>query len=691
LLKAIHFFMRKILILLLGFFSSYCLMATPLDSLKTELQIVLKNSKTPIFDSVASMANLNIVSYYFTNLNLDSAKIYLDNSYEFAQKSGSNYLINDASLYYITYYNYKSEFDSALKFGESVLENNPNDYAKSAALGSISTVYYFIGDYLNSLDYGLRGLQIEEVISPENTNISYSNIANLYSRLGDNEKAIEYFRKCQTIERINNDSVGIFVGYLNFCNAFANEKINDSADYYLEKAIKYRQFLKIDFYDQILIQHEALYHARNKNYPRAIALMDSSIASSKTTGDMYRFCSMSSHLSRVLIENNQLGRAKKVAEEAYEIATKKNIINSLKFLNKHLSKIEELNGNHKKALAYYKGYKLLEDSISGVEKEGNINRLKFIREKQEKDDALLKATIAEKETLIKRVEAEQQKKLGIILLFAIFILASSLVLALLLYRRNKKNLFKLEESQELLNIKSLELESYNVRLLEINKIKNKLLSLLAHDLRSPLAGIVSSINLIQEDEFSKKETDEILQEIYNAAQSNLQGLDNLVGWAKSQMEGLNISQQSFNLNIVLAEIQAELQNLFKTKSVTFKVTNHNNFSIKADKEMIKSAIKNLLTNAAKFSAKNQTIYLSVEDGGEEVKIQIQDEAGGIPLELQKQIFHEPITSSRGTSGERGSGIGLLLVKEFVNLNGGEISFKSEENKGTTFFLTLRKF
>jgi len=269
-------------------------------------------------------------------------------------------------------------------------------------------------------------------------------------------------------------------------------------------------------------------------------------------------------------------------------------------------------------------------------------------------------------------------------------LIAALSLVVFLYFRNQKFIKQLSESQDLIKANSIELESYNERLIEINSIKNKLLSLLAHDLRSPLVGIVSSMNLIKEDEFTKEETDEILQEIYNSALSNLQGLDNLVAWAKSQMEGLNIANQSFNLNTVLGELENELQNLVITKKINLVLEKEANIKIKADKEMIKSALRNLLTNAIKFSNQKQTVSLAIEDGGSIVEIKIKDEAGGIPKNIQKQIFKEPLKSVSGTRGERGSGIGLLLVKEFVNLNGGDIQFESKENVGTTFTLTLNK-
>jgi signal transduction histidine kinase len=464
----------------------------------------------------------------------------------------------------------------------------------------------------------------------------------------------------------------------------------DSADVYLIKAKKWRQFIGVNFYDEVLRQHLALYNARLKNYPLAINQMDSSIQIAKDKGDMFMFCNISSHLTRTLIEVDQIKKAKKIGEEALKIAVQEKIYSSQRFLNKHLSKIAEIEGNYKQSLTYYKNFKQLEDSFFNVQKAGSINRLKFLREKQEKESLETKAEISIGEAALKEKEVQYQKQLAQYFLIGVLALIVALSLVVFLYFSNQKFIKKLSESQELIKANSIELESYNERLIEINNIKNKLLSLLAHDLRSPLVGIVSSMNLIKEDEFTKEETDEILQEIYNSALSNLQGLDNLVAWAKSQMEGLNIANQSFNLNTVLGELENELQNLVITKKINLVLEKEANIKIKADKEMIKSALRNLLTNAIKFSNQKQTVSLAIEDGGSIVEIKIKDEVGEIPKIIQNQIFKEPLKSVSGTRGERCSGIGLLLVKEFVNLNGGDIQFESIENVGTTFTLTLNK-
>ena len=116
----------------------------------------------------------------------------------------------------------------------------------------------------------------------------------------------------------------------------------DSADVYLIKAKKWRQFIGVNFYDEVLRQHLALYNARLKNYPLAINQMDSSIQNAKEKGDMYMFCNISSHLTRTLIEVNQIKKAKKIGEEALKIAVQEKIYSIQRFLNKHLSKIAEI-------------------------------------------------------------------------------------------------------------------------------------------------------------------------------------------------------------------------------------------------------------------------------------------------------------------------------------------------------------
>jgi adenylate cyclase len=191
------------------------------DSLKTDLKSLLQNPPKGYADTILAKKYLDVVTFYFEDLNLDSAKKYLDSGFNYANKSKSNFLVNEFNLFYNTYYLYNSNLDTAITIASSVFENKPNLIAKATALSGIGNGYYFKGDYLNALEYYLQGLEIEEQITPEKTNITYSNIANLYSNLGDAEKAIEYFRKCQTIEKANKDTLGLFVGFINFHNTFS--------------------------------------------------------------------------------------------------------------------------------------------------------------------------------------------------------------------------------------------------------------------------------------------------------------------------------------------------------------------------------------------------------------------------------------------------------------------------------------
>lgn len=158
--------MKKLLFLFTVFVSVSAFSAS-VDSLKMDLKAVLQNPPTQFADSIIGKKYLDVVSFYFTELNLDSAKIYLDQASGFIQNASSTYLENDIYLYYNTYYLYNSNLDTAIAIAEAVLKNNPNELAKATALSGIGNAYYFQGDFLNALDYYLKGLEIEEIISPE--------------------------------------------------------------------------------------------------------------------------------------------------------------------------------------------------------------------------------------------------------------------------------------------------------------------------------------------------------------------------------------------------------------------------------------------------------------------------------------------------------------------------------------------
>ena len=228
---------------------------------------------------------------------------------------------------------------------------------------------------------------------------------------------------------------------------------------------------------------------------------------------------------------------------------------------------------------------------------------------------------------------------------------------------------------------------------ELNETKDRLFSIIGHDLRSPIGILKSFINLMLSD-YDQTDTKKIkkqLEILYTSTCTTSDLLENLLLWARSQQKEVIFEPVEVNLYDI-AEITTSLLAISaKTKNIII----HNNipkyFTVKADNNMIMAVIRNLIMNGIKFTNNNKNIYLSVTEGNEYDTVCIKDEGIGIKPENIKKLFSPTeIFSNYGTSGEKGTGLGLLLCKEYIEKHGGNIWVESEEGTGSEFKFTLLK-
>ena len=244
--------------------------------------------------------------------------------------------------------------------------------------------------------------------------------------------------------------------------------------------------------------------------------------------------------------------------------------------------------------------------------------------------------------------------------------------------------------RRMINEKTKDLKELNQELEMANKSKDKFISILAHDLRNPFNAIRSFSQMLVDhaNEFSQEEKTELIEMIYKSSDDTYQLLENLLEWANVQKGNLKVKAESFNLRDLMQENQEIHQKLAAVKKIKIKGEFHDLF-IDADKRMVETVVRNLISNAIKFSYPENSIILEIEEIGRWAVIKIKDHGVGMSSERLSQLFRiDAISSTSGTSEETGSGFGLMLAKEFVELNNGKIEVSSEIDKGTVFSVHL---
>jgi signal transduction histidine kinase len=239
----------------------------------------------------------------------------------------------------------------------------------------------------------------------------------------------------------------------------------------------------------------------------------------------------------------------------------------------------------------------------------------------------------------------------------------------------------------------LQLRMQSIELRELNASKDKFFSIIAHDLRSPFNSIIGFSEILLENAQVRNYDvyEEYTQIILNSARRAMDLLSNLMEWSRSQTGRINFNPESFEMANFIEEIGLLFTEVAKQKSIQIVREINESVPVYADKDMISTILRNLVSNAIKFTYFGGKITISVQDNPEELIVSISDSGVGMKKEKIDGLFHiEHNTSTKGTNNEKGTGLGLILCKEFVEKHEGRIWVESELGKGSVFSFTIPK-
>lgn len=323
-------------------------------------------------------------------------------------------------------------------------------------------------------------------------------------------------------------------------------------------------------------------------------------------------------------------------------------------------------GDYESAHEYAWLYHNLYDSLLGIEKNGQIAELreKYESEKKEIENQSLKA------------ENRLQKLLLIgIGIFSVFLVG----FGIMIYRANRKT----KKLYAQLSAQAFELN-------KANKTKDRLFSIIGHDLRGPITSFETANGIIKNylEERRMDKADQMISHIDRSVKSLKMLLDNLLNWSLSQQEEMSLNIQRLEIKPIIEEVFALFKDPAEFKRITLAHTLLDE-RIMADRDTITTVFRNLISNAIKFSPEHSEILIEREMNGNFIEITVKDKGVGMSKEQLGKLFNiDKSKVRRGTAQEKGSGLGLVLVKEFVELNRGTIHISSEPGKGSVFSISL---
>lgn len=228
-----------------------------------------------------------------------------------------------------------------------------------------------------------------------------------------------------------------------------------------------------------------------------------------------------------------------------------------------------------------------------------------------------------------------------------------------------------------------------VELKELNDLKDKLFSVISHDLRGPLSNLVSYFNLIEQGIISEDELRASIPELNKNINKVALLVDNLLLWSKSQLKGEVVKFEEINLSDLTDSIIAIYHTTSTEKDIHVQKRIPLNTFVYADRDMLQVILRNLLSNAIKFTKPSGTIDINAESKSNSIVMSIHDNGIGMNKTTLDKLFNKGFTTV-GTSNEKGTGLGLQLTKDFIEKNNGDIWVESEPGKGTTFYFSLPK-
>ncbi|SMD34188.1 Signal transduction histidine kinase [Reichenbachiella faecimaris] len=531
------------------------------------------------------------------------------------------------------------------------------------------------GDLTKAIESYLKSAEkyssLEEVIG-EST--AYSNLGNVYLAEGNYENSKIYFHKAIEIFRKEKDSTRLATTLLNTGELYREYHILDSALIYFQRSKVIFKNLNYPIGTAYNLGNIGLVLAEKGADNQAEENMNQAIAILEELGDRYPIAVYQNSLADIYAKRGEYNKAVKYARSSLNIGVEEGLKEQIRDASLKLSELYKSAKSSDQAYIYLKQYITYRDSINSEE---TIRKMADLRTEYEVNKKQVEVDLLSKQAKLNRIIAWS----------AVFIIALLLVLtvALLKIYRIKDRAVRIVRQRRRV------IAAQRNKLDEVNKTKDRFFSIISHDIRGPISnfqGISGLINVLADSndvdglrqlgsmmEASAKEVSELL--------------DNLLEWALSQEGRIPYYPQEVSLRETCQSNLNIMLNLAIAKNIDLIGHLPNDVILLVDKNSVSTIIRNLLSNAIKFTPEQGNVMLSIAEEDGFGIIEVKDSGIGISNEKLENLFSLKGTRSQwGTKGEKGIGLGLLLVHEFVELNNGRIEVESEEGKGTVFKVYL---
>ncbi len=577
------------------------------------------------------------------------------------------------------------DFSTAMKYDN--LNHQMNlDALDSAAIAQtlnfLGNDYYELGKYDEAYYHFTQSYRMARALDDQKKMaIAIFNIGLVLTELGQYEMALNHYNFSRDISEKVGDLDGLVFVLEATGELYLKRNEYKKSEEYLVAALKAVRERNLTIIEPKTLKALARVKFKQLEYKKAFAYYDTALVQHKKAKNEFGVAKANLGKSEIYIEQQKFDEAQTLIEASLITAKKVNAEKMTIDCYKQLATVAEKMGDHEISLEYYKNYQQLEDSLFSTKMLEKIfqDQLRTQAEVKDTEIATLSKAKSEQESIMKRQELLRNVLIVVMVLFGILLLT--------MYRsrirRIKINNMLLEHQNEMRK-RSQELQ-------QLNEVKDKFLSIVSHDLRSPINSLTAILDLADKKNLSVEEFNQLNVEVRKRLNQVSRLINNLLDWALLQMDNMKIQQVKIDLANLVDDNLKLLEAMPAKKIQCLNLVPSNTFGW-ADPNMINLVLRNLIFNGMKFSETGGTIEVSCKDHDPKfVAVAVKDYGVGISREAQKLLFAKTEGyTTRGTANEKGTGLGLILCKEFVEKNGGKIWFESEEGKGSTFCFTIQK-
>lgn len=661
---------------------SFCLLAistglaqTKIDSLLHIINKASEHEKAAIYNKLS----------FYTRSDSSKSNQYSRLAYQFAVKHNqtselakSIYYLGETNYYSLEYSKAIPQYEKAIPVFESLKDSF-----------NITNCYNSIGLCYHQMDKGGKAIElfIKALRSCENdkeyTAEIISNIAMTHAKMNNYRNAISNYKKALNLNTQIKDSSSMAVNYNGLGNTYSNMNKPDSAIVNFLLAYKLFGKLRKTGYQTIALTNIATLYP---NYPdsldKAIACFSRASEKFKELGWNQYEAEIRQGMGIVYKKKGDYENALQAFNESLKIGNKFKKGFELKSQNyREMAETYKLMGDYKNAYECHELFSQYNDSLVQKEKYEQLVNLEKQYETEKKQNEIIRLRSRQELMNVELRKNKQLKILGfvtacLLLLFVMYVLTKY-------YDKIKLN--------RLLESKNRKIEQSENELRHLNAAKNKFFSIIAHDLKNPFHTVLGYSQLLSNnyDTLTEAERLNFATAINQSTGNIFRLLQNLLEWAKSQTGRLVYLPREIDLGYILKNAVSVLRSLADQKHISIELDYDEKMSIFADPQMIETVIRNLVNNAIKFTPQHGKVVVSARQTDEQIEIRITDTGIGIEEEEVLTLFKIDSTIKRkGTNNEDGSGLGLILCREFIQKHNGSIGVDSVPGKGSTFYFSV---